>query len=120
MAAAADGAETAPELAIERDHALHRIRKAAKRLRYVAEDFTGDKAVGKQAKLIQTLLRDRRDSVVSREHLLEQADVRTGGRRGHLHLQGAPPAGGGPRGALRGAASRRPWKSLRRSVRAAR
>jgi CHAD domain-containing protein len=74
IAAAADGAETAPELAIERDHALHRIRKAAKRLRYVAE-ATGDKAVGKQAKLIQTLLGDHQDSVVSREHLLEQADV---------------------------------------------
>lgn len=63
------------ELAIERDHALHRIRKAAKRLRYVAE-ATGDKAVGKQAKLIPDAARgppgQRREP---EEHLLEQADV---------------------------------------------
>jgi len=56
----------------EHDHALHRIRKAAKRLRYVAE-ATGDKSVAKQAKRIQTLLGDHQDSVVSRAHLLAQA-----------------------------------------------
>jgi len=56
----------------ERDQALHRIRKAAKRLRYVAA-ATGATRVEKQSKVIQTLLGDHQDSVVSREHLIEQA-----------------------------------------------
>ena len=55
-----------------RDHALHRIRKAAKRLRYVAA-ATGEGQVEKKSKEIQTLLGDHQDSVVSRAHLLEQA-----------------------------------------------
>lgn len=59
-------------LTAESDHALHRIRKAAKRLRYIAA-ATGDTAVEKRSKHIQTLLGDHQDSVVSREHLLAQA-----------------------------------------------
>ncbi|HPZ93712.1 MAG: CYTH and CHAD domain-containing protein [Mycobacterium sp.] len=74
VAARAADADNAGELAIERDHALHRIRKAAKRLRYVAE-ATGDTAVGKQSKLIQTLLGEHQDSVVSREHLLAESEA---------------------------------------------
>ena len=57
-----------------RDHALHRIRKAAKRLRYVAS-ATGDGEVEKRSKEIQSLLGDHQDSVVSRQHLLEQTDA---------------------------------------------
>ncbi len=56
----------------ERDDALHRIRKAAKRLRYVAA-ATGDTKVVERAKLIQTLLGEHQDSVVSRTHLLHEA-----------------------------------------------
>lgn len=49
---AAKAAERAADAApVDRDHAVHRIRKAAKRLRYVAE-ATGDTAVGKRAKSI--------------------------------------------------------------------
>lgn len=56
----------------ERDDALHRIRKAAKRLRYVAA-ATGDSRVSDRAKTIQTLLGEHQDSVVSRAHLLREA-----------------------------------------------
>lgn len=56
------------------DEALHRIRKRAKRLRYTAA-ATGEDEVSKQAKAIQSLLGDHQDSVVSREHLLAQADA---------------------------------------------
>lgn len=56
----------------ERDDALHRIRKAAKRLRYVAA-ATGDTKVAERAKVIQTLLGEHQDSVVSREHLLRES-----------------------------------------------
>jgi CHAD domain-containing protein len=56
------------------DEALHRIRKRAKRLRYTAS-ATGEDEVSKQAKAIQSLLGDHQDSVVSREHLLQQADA---------------------------------------------
>jgi CHAD domain-containing protein len=56
------------------DDALHRIRKRAKRLRYTAE-ATDAKTVSKRAKKLQSLLGDHQDSVVSREHLLEQADA---------------------------------------------
>lgn len=55
-----------------RDEALHRIRKAAKRLRYLAA-ATNAPRVAEQAKVIQTLLGDHQDSVVSRAHLLQQA-----------------------------------------------
>jgi CHAD domain-containing protein len=58
----------------ERDLALHRIRKRAKRLRYTAA-ATGATKVSEQAKVIQTLLGDHQDSVVSREHLSHQADA---------------------------------------------
>lgn len=58
----------------EHDHAVHRIRKAAKRLRYVAA-ATGHRSVERRAKEIQTLLGDHQDSVVSRGHLLSQADA---------------------------------------------
>lgn len=57
-----------------RDEALHRIRKGAKRLRYTAA-ATGAKKVAKRAKAVQTLLGDHQDSVVSRTHLLQQADA---------------------------------------------
>ena len=60
---------TTPE---DHDEALHRIRKAAKRLRYVAA-ATGDAKVSERAKLIQSLLGDHQDSVISRTHLLEEA-----------------------------------------------
>ena len=56
------------------DDALHRIRKAAKRLRYVAA-ATGDNRVAARSKTIQTLLGDHQDSVISRTHLLRQADA---------------------------------------------
>ena len=58
----------------DRDDALHRIRKAAKRLRYVAA-ATGESRVAQRSKTIQTLLGDHQDSVVSRIHLLQQADA---------------------------------------------
>jgi CHAD domain-containing protein len=58
---------------------LHRIRKAAKRLRYVAA-ATGESRVSQRSKTIQALLGDHQDSVVSRIHLLQQADAaRTAG-----------------------------------------
>jgi CHAD domain-containing protein len=57
-----------------RDEALHRIRKGAKRLRYVAA-ATGEPKVSDRAKTIQTLLGDHQDSTVSRAHLLQQAAV---------------------------------------------
>lgn len=60
-----------------RDHALHQVRKASKRLRYVAA-ATGAAEVEKHSKEIQTLLGDHQDSVVSREHLLEQAGAARG------------------------------------------
>jgi CHAD domain-containing protein len=57
-----------------RDEALHRIRKAAKKLRYTAA-ATGEKKVSDAAKTIQSLLGDHQDSVVSRAHLSQQADA---------------------------------------------
>jgi len=64
--------QSAEEYEHHRDEALHRIRKRAKRLRYTAA-ATGADEVSKQAKAIQTLLGDHQDSVVSREHLGQQA-----------------------------------------------
>ncbi len=58
----------------DRDEALHRIRKGAKRLRYTAA-ATGASKVSDRAKTIQTLLGDHQDSVVSRTHLSQQADA---------------------------------------------
>ncbi|PQM48089.1 hypothetical protein C1Y40_01693 [Mycobacterium talmoniae] len=57
-----------------RDDALHRIRKRAKRLRYTAA-ATKAPRVAKRAKAVQTLLGEHQDSVVSRAHLLQQADA---------------------------------------------
>ncbi|WP_454793606.1 CYTH and CHAD domain-containing protein [Mycolicibacterium lutetiense] len=58
----------------EKDEALHRIRKGAKRLRYTAAATGADK-VSDRAKSIQTLLGDHQDSVVSKAHLSTQADA---------------------------------------------
>jgi CHAD domain-containing protein len=58
----------------ERDEALHRIRKGAKRLRYTAAATGADK-VSDRAKTIQSLLGDHQDSVVSRTHLSQQAEA---------------------------------------------
>jgi CHAD domain-containing protein len=66
--AAADAADA------DRDEALHRIRKGAKRLRYTAA-ATGADMVSDRAKTIQTLLGDHQDSVVSRAHLSHQAEA---------------------------------------------
>jgi CHAD domain-containing protein len=57
-----------------RDEALHRIRKGAKKLRYTAA-ATGANRVSAAAKNIQSLLGDHQDSVVSRTHLTQQADI---------------------------------------------
>jgi CHAD domain-containing protein len=56
------------------DEALHRVRKGAKRLRYTAS-ATGATRVSEAAKKIQSLLGDHQDSVVSREHLAQQAEA---------------------------------------------
>lgn len=58
----------------DRDEALHRIRKGAKRLRYTAA-ATGAAEVSDRAKTIQSLLGDHQDSVVSRTHLSQQAEA---------------------------------------------
>jgi CHAD domain-containing protein len=58
----------------DRDEALHKIRKRAKRLRYTAA-AVGKSEVSEQAKTVQSLLGDHQDSVVSREHLLSQAEA---------------------------------------------
>ena len=58
----------------DRDEALHRIRKGAKRLRYTAAATGADK-VSDRAKTIQSLLGDHQDSVVSRTHLSDQAEA---------------------------------------------
>ncbi|MBU9765614.1 CYTH and CHAD domain-containing protein [Mycobacterium sp. TNTM28] len=60
--------------AAEKDEALHRIRKGAKRLRYTAAATGADK-VSDRAKDIQSLLGDHQDSVVSKTHLVTQADA---------------------------------------------
>jgi CHAD domain-containing protein len=65
-------AKNAARATEHRDEALHRIRKGAKRLRYVAA-ATGEPKVSDRAKTIQTLLGDHQDSVVSRTHLAQQS-----------------------------------------------
>jgi CHAD domain-containing protein len=72
--AAKAAARVEPGAEHERDLALHLIRKRAKRLRYTAA-ATGATQVSEQAKVIQTLLGDHQDSVVSREHLSHQAEA---------------------------------------------
>ena len=57
-----------------KDEALHRIRKGAKRLRYVAA-ATGEPKVSERAKVIQTLLGEHQDSVVGRTHLSQHAET---------------------------------------------
>jgi len=71
-AEAAEPTEVPPEG--NPDEALHRIRKRAKRLRYTASATGADK-VAEQAKAIQSLLGDHQDSVVSREHLIQQTEA---------------------------------------------
>ncbi len=61
----------------EKDEALHKIRKRAKRLRYTAAATGADK-VSQKAKDIQSLLGDHQDSVVSREHLVHQVQAAHG------------------------------------------
>lgn len=56
------------------DVMLHRIRKSAKRLRYVAE-ANGAMKVANAAKAVQTVLGDHQDSVVSCVNLAEQAEA---------------------------------------------
>ncbi|OBH91511.1 CYTH and CHAD domain-containing protein [Mycobacterium sp. E2733] len=58
----------------ERDAAIHRIRKRAKRLRYTAA-ATGEDRVSEQSKAVQSLLGDHQDSVVSREHLRHESEA---------------------------------------------
>ncbi|KAA0100236.1 CYTH and CHAD domain-containing protein [Mycolicibacterium sp. P1-5] len=65
-------AKNAAQATEDRDEALHRIRKGAKRLRYVAA-ATGEPKVSDRAKTIQTLLGEHQDSVVSRTHLAQQS-----------------------------------------------
>ncbi len=72
--AAKAAAAVEPGAEADLDLALHRIRKRAKRLRYTAA-ATGALRVSEQAKVIQTLLGDHQDSVVSREHLGHQAEA---------------------------------------------
>ncbi|MGU3654578.1 CYTH and CHAD domain-containing protein [Mycolicibacterium sp. A43C] len=76
MAAAYKKVQKAAKAAAEdgTDESLHRIRKRAKRLRYTAS-AVGDTAVEAKAKTIQSLLGDHQDSVVSRTHLLHEADA---------------------------------------------
>ena len=66
----------AAKTAADHDAALHRIRKAAKRLRYAAAAADKTK-IAQRAKTIQILLGDHQDSVVSRAHLIQQADAAT-------------------------------------------
>lgn len=58
----------------QRDEAIHQIRKRAKRLRYTAS-ATGAAKVSEKAKAVQSLLGDHQDSVVSREHLRQEAEI---------------------------------------------
>lgn len=67
-------AKAAAEADSDKDEALHRIRKGAKRLRYTAA-ATGQGKVSDRAKSIQSLLGDHQDSVVSRTHLCQQAEA---------------------------------------------
>lgn len=72
--AAARAAREQPGDHHHRDEAIHRIRKRAKRLRYTAA-ATGAAKVSEQAKAVQSLLGDHQDSVVSREHLRQEAEI---------------------------------------------
>lgn len=67
-------AKAAAEADEDKNEALHRIRKGAKRLRYTAA-ATGQGKVSDRAKKIQSMLGDHQDSVVSRTHLSQQAEA---------------------------------------------
>ena len=69
-----EGGQEGSEDEHDHDEALHLIRKRAKRLRYTASATGADK-VAQQAKAIQSLLGDHQDSVVSRQHLIQQAEA---------------------------------------------
>ena len=90
---AAKSAEQAVEE--HKDEALHRIRKGAKRLRYVAA-ATGESRSRSAPRSSRRCWAITRDSVVSRAHLSQQAEA--------AHLAGGDtttacsPTGGGPRG----------------------
>lgn len=58
----------------DHDAALHNLRKSAKRMRYTAAAARAHE-VALAAKAVQTVLGDHHDSVVSRAHLLVQADT---------------------------------------------
>ncbi|WP_156686647.1 CYTH and CHAD domain-containing protein [Mycobacterium sp. Marseille-P9652] len=74
-APAAAGVELeGPSAEHDRNEAIHRIRKRAKRLRFTAA-ATGASQVSDRAKAIQSLLGDHQDSVVSREHLSHEAEA---------------------------------------------
>ncbi|MGV0744549.1 CYTH and CHAD domain-containing protein [Mycolicibacterium sp. XJ870] len=72
--AARAAADSSTADAEEKDEALHRIRKGAKRLRYTAA-ATGASKVSDRAKAIQSLLGDHQDAVVSKTHLSTQAEA---------------------------------------------
>ena len=86
--AAADTAATDAAANADRDAALHEMRKAAKRARYVLE--TAEPALGKNArklrkrvKKVQSLLGDHHDTVVARPVLRELgAQAQTEGANG--------------------------------------
>jgi CHAD domain-containing protein len=65
------------------DHAMHQVRKDAKRLRYAAETLApvwGKDAqrLAKAAKRLTQHLGERQDTVVTREHLVRLAAVAAG------------------------------------------
>lgn len=64
----------AAERTPDRDEALHRIRKSAKRLRYSAAAVDRRK-VYEAAKTVQSLLGDHQDATVSRKYLSQQAEL---------------------------------------------
>ena len=82
---AGDRADDRADDRAERDHDLHEVRKASKRLRYAgesAEPVLGSKATGlaAQAEQVQEVLGEHQDSVVARE-LIRQLAV-------EVHLSG--------------------------------
>jgi CHAD domain-containing protein len=66
--AAKAAAKSAGDPDADHDSDIHRIRKRAKKLRYVSA-ATGHSKVAERAKAVQSLLGDHQDSVVSRVHL---------------------------------------------------
>jgi len=68
------GTDAGTDAVAARNHALHRIRKRAKQLRYTAS-AAGEDRIAERAKAVQSLLGDHQDAVVSMAHLLDQADA---------------------------------------------